>query len=121
MSKRRAGLVGSTTRLGSLAGAMVVLAAVGVVAAPQQPAASGGFSLSVTTRFAPSRANRVAIARPMPRRPPAPVTIAVLPERSYMFASRSGRNPRESWNYTAAWPEAFRRRGQEGRGLSPKL
>ena len=41
MSKRRAGLVGSTTRLGSLAGTMVVLAAVGVVAAPQQPAASG--------------------------------------------------------------------------------
>ena len=40
----RTGLVGSITRLGSLAGAMVVLAAVGVVAAAPQPAASGAFS-----------------------------------------------------------------------------
>ena len=40
--------------------------------------------MSVTTTSAPSWARRKAMARPIPWRPPAPVTMATLPLRSYM-------------------------------------
>ena len=47
--------------------------------------ASKDWGMSVTTTSAPSRASRVAMERPMPCRPPAPVTIATLPLRSYIL------------------------------------
>ena len=43
--------------------------------------------MSLTMTSAPSCASRTAMARPKPRSPPAPVTSATLPERSYIAVS----------------------------------